>query len=1270
MGKQSRKYTKGKGKRWRKGESGSSNPEARTHRSTAKNSFFQFKLEQEKDTRRGILANSSTWDDERMDTGDAKSTATGFSADTFKSNISAWTQCSISSFNRLQSIWSSNSVLHREMLALLAAVTEIIRERKGKETETEYFAALMTALDSVESAESRTAVLSLLSLLIKRVPVSVLRKQCSQIIKPLLKILEDNISADNNALLRSVLKCITIVLKVQELSVWREASTEKYYRAILLLLKHHKPKVRKQCQSSICSILKGSDIMTGPSSVPVHPMAVLTAQHCVNMIEVARADNDASVTLHVLGLLKDILIDFPKAVIKQAVEAVFKCILLANPLITSVGFKALNGLFTSHPSPEKLDLEVNTQIIHALYDFQPASDDSQLLLPWLETAKNAHISLCTLGLDAALHLPRFSVVCMKYLQSEKPEVRLASVQVLKEIITVCLEPYSANASAYEKYLPQIQRFFLNLEEGLTYQYHAVWNLVLQCLAAFYDVMGHHGSNYMTKSLEKLADLHDTLHFPFKSDLDYAFGRAVRKIGPAKIIRAVSLKLDVTQTPMDLSRSWIIPILRDNVQDTELEYFSAFFLPLASQLRSKSALLSAAGETAEAKSCDILQEQIWSLLPGFCTRPKDIVKNLKSVAKILGQALDERPDLRLIVMAALRNLVTKHRQNEMDRKEVAKYAKNYIPRLFQIYTLEATETPHRLAALETIKTYLGMAPPELITELLDKVLEKLGEADSSTFLQQACVDLVAVLLPYAPHYRLEAVLNFCRKAWSSADHTLQKKGYRCLEQLLTVEKEHLGLFVTDHMDTIKKDLLATGKLVRSPGKASRMKCLMELVKRVGVQDSGFIREIFPEVVLGVREVSEKSRRAAFEVVKEIGLTILKDQSKTEAENIAVFFELLLSGFAGTPEGISASLLALSHAVHEFKEKIRKNLIKMLMANSTILLGSTIREVVQTVIGFVKTMISVFDDVEIGPHVAKLIQAVSSMNDNLRRHVRIKIKDLFASLIRKFGYSMIIELVPEDDQKLLSNVRKSEDRKKRKKLEKREIKDDRKSTTGSISARSRAETVGDILDELASSDDEEPESENVKKRKKSAVFIAEDAEDDIVDFTDRKAAQKITSSKSSKKSKRKEEELQFSADGKIIIPDDNAEDNINDAMSLSSKLSGLSVSKKGKDITGADGADSEDEFKYKAGGTGIHRSLKKGPQKKVHSGAEYRAKKAGGDMKLKGRPDPFAYIPLNLKDTNRRKRAKISGQFKGIVKGARKGATKGSKLRNRNKGLHPQ
>jgi len=52
-------------------------------------------------------------------------------------------------------------------------------------------------------------------------------------------------------------------------------------------------------------------------------------------------------------------------------------------------------------------------------------------------------------------------------------------------------------------------------------------------------------------------------------------------------------------------------------------------------------------------------------------------------------------------------------------------------------------------------------------------------------------------------------------------------------------------------------------------------------------------------------------------------------------------------------------------------------------------------------------------------------------------------------------------------------------------------------------------------------------------------------------------------------------------------------------------------------------------YRPGGHGIHR-----PVAGVHSGFEYKSAKAKGDIKKKGRLDPYAYIPLSGALLNKR------------------------------------
>ena len=93
------------------------------------------------------------------------------------------------SFAKLLTKFSPTNEHHKEMLAILAAVTEVIKSKGGEETSTEYLAALLTTLESAENDRSMAASIGLIALVIKTVPRPVLVYQFDAISKLLLKLL-------------------------------------------------------------------------------------------------------------------------------------------------------------------------------------------------------------------------------------------------------------------------------------------------------------------------------------------------------------------------------------------------------------------------------------------------------------------------------------------------------------------------------------------------------------------------------------------------------------------------------------------------------------------------------------------------------------------------------------------------------------------------------------------------------------------------------------------------------------------------------------------------------------------------------------------------------------------------------------------------------------------------------------------------------------------------------------------------------------------------
>lgn len=137
-----------KGKRWKKGQSSSSNPETKKYREIAKNSrnFFNFgqgsTIPSQLTEKALAELDSMSIKNDNFDNKSIISDAD--SIDTFRSWASNWSDCTNATFNRVHRYWRSNSALHKEILAVLAAVTEVIKENDGKESETEYLAALVS----------------------------------------------------------------------------------------------------------------------------------------------------------------------------------------------------------------------------------------------------------------------------------------------------------------------------------------------------------------------------------------------------------------------------------------------------------------------------------------------------------------------------------------------------------------------------------------------------------------------------------------------------------------------------------------------------------------------------------------------------------------------------------------------------------------------------------------------------------------------------------------------------------------------------------------------------------------------------------------------------------------------------------------------------------------------------------------------------------------------------------------------------------------------
>ncbi|KAM9701669.1 RRP12-like protein [Dama dama] len=1277
-------------KRWKKGHSSDSNPVICRHRQAARSRFFSrpsgksdltvdaVKLHNELQSGSLRLGKSEA-PETAMEEEEVTPAFTEKSSGTFLSGLS---DCTNVTFSKVQRFWESNSAAHKEICAVLAAVTEVIRSQGGKETETEYFAALMTTMEAVESTESLAAVTYLLNLVLKRVPSPVLIKKFSDTSKAFMDIMSAQAISGSTSALRWVLSCLATLLRKQDLEAWSFPVTLQVHHGLLSFTVHTKPKIRKAAQHGVCSILKGSEFMFGEKAPAHHPAAISTAKFCIQEMEKSGGSKEATTMLHMLTLLKDLLPCFPEGLVKSCSETLLRVMTLNHVLVTACAMQAFHSLFHAKPSASTLPAELNAQIITALYDYVPSENDLQPLLAWLKVMEKAHINLVRLHRDLGLgHLPRFFGTATTCLLSPHLPVVTAAAQCLQEILKECVAPHMADigsvtSSASGQY---IAKMFRAVEEGLTYRFHAAWSSVLQLLCVFFEACGRQAHPVMKKCLQSLCDLRLSPHFPHTAALDRAVGAAVASMGPEVVLEAVPLEIDGSEETLDFPRSWLLPVIRDHVRETRLGFFTAYFLPLATTLKRKAMDLAQAGSTVESKIYDTLQWQIWTLLPGFCTRPTDVAAAFKGLARTLGTAISERPDLRVTVCQALRTLITKGCEAEADRAEVSRFAKNFLPILFNLYgqPVAAGDTPApRRAVLETIKTYLTITEPQLVNSFLEKASEKVLDPSSSDFTRLSVLDLVVALAPHADEAAISKLYSTIRPYLESKAHGVQKKAYRVLEEVCASPHGPGARFVQSHLDDLKKTLLDSLRSTSSPAKRPRLKCLIHIVKKLSAEHEEFISALVPEVILCTKEVSVGARKNAFALLVEMGHAFLRFGPNQE-EALQRYLVLIYPGLVGAVTMVSCSILALTHLLFEFKGLMGTSTVEQLLENVCLLLASRTRDVVKSALGFIKVAVVVMDVVRLAKHVQLVMGAIGKLSDDMRRHFRMKLRNLFTKFIRKFGFELVKKLLPEEYHKVLVNIRKAESRaKKHRALNQAAVEEEEEEEEEPVQGK------GDSIEEiLADSEDEEDEEEERSRgkeqrrlaRQRSRAWLKEGGGDEPLNFLDPKVAQRVLATQPGPgRGKKKDHGFKVSADGRLIIRE---EEDANAKMEeeegakgedeeMADLMEDVGVkSKKHQKLKQKEADDEELEMppQYQAGGSGIHRPV----AKKTIPGAEYKAKKAKGDVKKKGRLDPYAYIPLNRTKLNRRKKMKLQGQFKGLVRAAQRGSQVGHKLRRKDR-----
>lgn len=1202
--------------------------------------------------------------------------------------------------------------VHKDMLAILSGITDIIKENNGTQSSTEYYLGLINVLQTVKEESQTMAALSLLTMGIKTVPEAVLRRTFADAGQLLFDLMQHFADREDHSAWKHLLFCMGALLRNQEYASWSSSSTQKYFDAILVFAVHSKPKLRRAAQQALASIVRGSSFMVPPAEPtadedesmtkppPVqpakssHPMSSKLTRFCVDKFNVENLANSQTVVLHTLGLLQTVISVIKADDLKVLCEQLLSIMTASNILIRTNCFQTLHALFSSDRN--NLNAVLLGKLITALYDYQPDMMDSGQTLAWLTVLKQGQILLGKLDLLlCSKGLVKFvDIITGQLWNTSVAEVANGCSNAVREILHDCIQPCTvdeATAAVHRPFIVKIIESINGTISGAPFANNA--QPLLVCLKHLFAICGKHFAAQLKEPLTVLGSIYDT-ESSMRVQIEHVVAAAIESMGPEAVLDAIPLT--ESGGVMSLNRSWILPLLRESIKESTLEYFTNNILKLAVQCRQKWEKYSKDGNVPIAHTYELLCCQLWGLFPGFCRSPRD-PQNLKYIAQLLGKVLVENSELRSPVLDGLLQLCTD--PAEGIQTELAKFAKNFMPILLNLYTTKPNtsyEAEQRETILAVIKAYLVLAPQPVRDQLFEKALAQLQTEEVGKFLSDSLFDVVRLLAIYQSAEQLtdlfkkylSVVIKKERKnafvaKGENAFAKQQKKAYLFFEEILENENKGCVEFVTKNRLAIKKLLLDTFNVTAAQCHNLRLKCLKVVFgthKKLKVE-MDLISRTIPECVLAYGSLEHSQENVADDL-----LQLIAGLYKTE-ERLSEFVDLLMSGFAGDTILIANTILVLKSLLVHYTGDLTMQTLEFVLDQVLQFVTAKQRNEVEASVGFLLVFIKVLPVPVVGKCLERIVKTMSLMVPDTKRYCRVKLGFIYKKLCKRFTPEMIIGLVPGNDEgthKRLKAIKKEMARKKRLRLEamrKGKIVADDMDEDESEPMETKTRTIQEILEDSDDSDSDfdEPEVQQSKAAKAGrsnkgpSTYIKED-EDTIVDLADIKAIGSVTTSKPNakdteqmkKKAKDPNRGFKTNDEGKLVInfdedessdDDDEEEDSADEGGDKKRKAEADSSSedeavshnrkRKASDMMSTASGRSGASSKYQAGGRGIHRNTSSASMKSGYSGrssastkasgatfgGEFKAKKARGDVK-KGSIDPYAYIPLNKSGLNKR------------------------------------
>ncbi|RKU42917.1 hypothetical protein DL546_002780 [Coniochaeta pulveracea] len=1095
-----------------------------------------------------------------------------------------------------------------------------------------------SASNTSEKKDLPTSVVYLLDIVTPFVPQAILRAKFTQILSLLAPVLSQPdadapIIRPSIGCLESLL--LAQDAAGWELSTV-QISPRRAIAGLLVLALDPRPKVRKRAQEALRKVLKSpppSPSLDHPAAGMCAETAMkslqLLAEKIIRQKKEKKSGDGASdpELIHALQLVKTIASasgGWPSKKIEELCELLLGIARTGNEHMTMAVFEIFEMIFEG--MADEVASAKLPRLLEIISELRPSANDTQLLPPWIAILSRGYDVFAQIEPEETFQrLPDLFALISGFLESHSKNIRISASECLISFAANCipsqviLEPSIFD----EKVLEKLAK---NLEGLLTVKFQSAWMETFTVLGAMFDALRWRAAPYLLNVTKAVGDMRGNDAFNGKKEADVVLGKAIRAMGPDTVLEVLPLNLAKPSRDAP-GRAWMLPLLRDYTANARLSHFKSELVPLSEMMFQRVLDHGDAPKTMEVKIFETVVQQIWSILPGYCDLPLDLQESFdQGFAEMLANLLYQQVNLRLDICRALKALVESNRaiasieeeddlvlQSRVSQADaranleyLGKLAGNFLAVLFNVYgqTLPQSRGP----ILQTINAYLSVTPEKELMETFNRVCKMLATAlqeegaargqkkakpeDPATQMpatSHTLMDLVITMSIYLPRESFGALFEISSLViMKDDDPQLQKKAYKLIPRLT---ESPIGRAALEARNSeLQQLLLSSADKVSAPARRDRLAAIAALIPFVPNTSLHFIPSILSEVVISCKEHNERARNTAFDLLVLMGHKMISaegakiDNSKVPhmpenappaSATIEEYMTMVSAGLAGsTPHMISASITAITRILYEFREKLSTTTMSDLVQTMDLFLTSNNREMVKSVLGFVKVCVISLPTDLIQPRLATLIPNLMVWSHEHKGHFRAKVKHILERMLRRFGFDAINRHCPEDDRKLIINIRKTKERaKKRKDAAKGEDGDDSDDAEEATGRKGRFESEYDQAlyssedeSEASDSDDDVPGRSKKNGRKGGDAYIVED-DDEPLDLLDSRALANISSTKPVKLKRPTKTKARVDLDGKLILGKDSDDEAMDVDMADTAGESGVGAyvaALKGKDV----------------------------------------------------------------------------------------------------------